>query len=793
MKLRFSLISKIFLPFGLAIIILMASAHFISIPNLIEDEKQLSLEQEKIKLSLLSTSIAADVMSLDIATVYSTLDQVLEDSRLWNEIYLVDEEGIVLYPLGTEIPEAKSHIDHSIMIENAHIGKLHLFVDFTIVEERIRNRIFNAELYVLLGLLILFSIVSFIQYFGVLRPIKALGKFAFITSEGNYSGKYAYKVNDEIGDVYKAFTFMNVKLAKREAELKEALSAAKEANLAKSRFLAAMSHEIRTPMTGVLGMADLLSDTEMSQQQKSWVSSILHSGKNLLGILNEILDQSKLDADLVEISPIAVDFRSFMNHSLNIFIPSLKSKGIGFTLDISNDVPKRLEFDDMRVGQVISNILSNAIKFTAIGNIAIKAWGTNFKNETLILHFQVTDTGVGISEEAQSTIFDPFTQADNTTSRRFGGTGLGLSISKRLVELMGGDILVHSILGQGTSFEFSIDTKLAQSKPIQITDKSSHNQWRAERPLKILIVDDYEVNRQLISAMCRKLDHNVILAEDGRMSIEVVEKTDDIDVILMDIRMPILDGLGATEIIRSMDDTNKASIPIIALTADVIPENVKHYLAGGFDRVVPKPIDKSEVFNTINDVLDEKIHIPCGADIKDDSSEENELLEIDNVIEIKNAEAARRLIDKSRVMLQDVEISSISIDLLSKSPQFAELDESFVIQMRDEFEIKMKADGEEIERLRQLLLQPSRPDNVAEKIEFITHSLKGMAPTFCYSLLGHAASKLNVFLKEHKSLEQEDVLHILALSEIICLVSEYKIFDSGGEIGGILYDALRQL
>ncbi len=379
---------------------------------------------------------------------------------------------------------------------------------------------------------------------------------------------------------------LEIAVQERTRALEDAAARMQEALRTKGEFLAVVSHEIRTPMNGVLGMAQLLQMTDLTEEQQRYVETIQTSGETLLTIINDILDVSKLDAGSVRLDSRPVELRAVVKEVVDLLSTQAQKKSLYLDMEIGADVPAWIRGDATRLKQILTNLVGNALKFTHAGGVRI---GMSTLQQGQVLQCQVQDTGIGIPPDKVDRLFEKFSQIDSSITRRYGGTGLGLVICKRLVEGMGGQIRATSKQREGSTFTFVIplvpaDEPGKQAKAAQTALKATN--------LKILLVEDNAVNQMLALGMLQKLGLNADLATDGAEAVERVRDT-SYDLILMDMQMPRMDGLTATRAIRSMPDIRQPRI--VALTANAMESDRDACLAAGMDDFLSKPFKAAEL------------------------------------------------------------------------------------------------------------------------------------------------------------------------------------------------------
>ncbi|MCW0045333.1 response regulator [Brevundimonas sp. BT-123] len=370
-------------------------------------------------------------------------------------------------------------------------------------------------------------------------------------------------------------------------ELEAARDKANAANDAKSNFLGVISHELRTPMNGVLGAAQLLSATRLETTQREYLSIIRNSGDNLLSLLNDILDMTKIEAGKMNFEAVDIVIEGLNKRITGPFEAQAEAKGLTFVTTVEGEIPTVVRGDPLRVCQVVQNLLSNAVKFTETGEIHYLVRGHRISDQRVRFEFVVQDSGAGIAAADLERLFMPFTQVDTSSTRRFGGTGLGLTIARRMANIMGGDITVTSKLAEGSCFTLEIEAEVVEwAKPVAATEV--HAEIEGGESLRVLVVEDHPVNRMILEAWMSSASHVTSTAENGQVAVDIA-KDQPFDLIIMDVNMPLMDGLTATRMIRA--GGQNAATPIVVLSASARHEDHEAGLQAGADAYLNKPID----------------------------------------------------------------------------------------------------------------------------------------------------------------------------------------------------------
>ncbi len=552
-------------------------------------------------------------------------------------------------------------------------------VELTLVDESLINLQHEALVTTLLIItagILLTSLIALFMSERVVHPIIALSRAVERIRKGDLSARVEQRSRGEIGLLEAGFNQMARRIAMTQDELQSeveqtvkdlqttmdaleirnieldlARKRALEASRAKSDFLAIISHEIRTPMNGITGFARLLARSNLSPEQREQLKAIQESADNLLAVINEVLDFSKLESGQLQFHDEPYRVRSLVSSVVTLFTPQAEDKGLQLHHMVYDDVPVWLVGDSLRIRQVLINLVGNAIKFTDSGEVVVRVMLDGDDEEELVT-FSVRDTGIGLDPLLGDRLFEPFTQGESDTTRRYGGTGLGLSISKKLVKGMQGGMGFDSTPGKGSTFWFSLPLRL----PDELFEDSSliaieEDSMLAQAPLadmRILVADDNPINLELTRAVLQRHEASVATATTGREALQLAEKQ-SFDLILMDIHMPEMSGLEAAKAIRNGDGPNTVT-PIVAITADVTAANQKRIFAVGMSEIIIKPLDETRLMSVISGLF-------RMSDLLDDNPEDappagNDDDDIEETLPVRDEERALRVAGGDRQIAQ---------------------------------------------------------------------------------------------------------------------------------------------
>ena len=590
-------------------------------------EKKLYNREIKEKLRILAEVIAdrnsATIIFKDEKAAFSYLSALKADKHVENATILLPDSSLFVEYKSNERPIIdkfaiplsadtsifdKEHliISRKVMFKGEQIATIR--IEYSL-EEHIRKQKQYASvmLFILLGSIVTATLFAFLFQGSITKPIfnlyHVMNKISF---EKDYSIRAIVKGNDETGKLTDGFNFMIQQIELQNNQLKKAKAQSDSALKTKERFLANMTHELRTPLNSIVGLSNLLEDTELNDEQKEFINNIKISSDHLLAIINDLLEFSKLGSGKYHLEKTEFSIRRTIDRIERSMEFELRNRKLKFATKINKDIPHFIVGDEHRLNQILINLVGNAIKFTPKGSVTVEANILSETDDTINIEFKVIDTGIGIIKEKQTIIFDSFTQESNDTTRQYGGTGLGLAITKQLVEIQNGKIWVESKKFEGSTFIFIIPFgKRTLSKP-----NKKEKDLKSIESKKVLVVDDNAMNLLFTKSLLDKHGFITETCNNGKAALDLTMKS-DYDIILMDLHMPDMDGYEASRRIRQIKDDKKRKVPIIALTAAATLNEIKNCFDSGMNDYIVKPFKKEELFSKLISLL---LNKPRGKD-----------------------------------------------------------------------------------------------------------------------------------------------------------------------------------